>query len=59
MHTHIEDLAVILGQTGAVEADNTELLDLTQGAPVHVGRAEVEVLPVDQPHLRMQNSSTQ
>ena len=47
-------LGNVLGEAGAVLHQQADLLHLGQGAPVEVGRAHVEVLPVNQPQLHQQ-----
>lgn len=59
MMTYVEDLGEIVGHAGAVEGDKAELFDLGQGPPVHVGRAYVDVRPVDQPELRVENPAAE
>ena len=57
--TYIEDLAEIVGHAGAIEGDEAELLDLGQGPPVHVRRADVDVRAIDQPELRVENATAE
>lgn len=54
-----EDLGQIVDEARAVGDQHAELLHLRQRPPVHVRASDVNVLAVDDPEFRMQNTSAQ
>ena len=52
----LEYLGHVRGQARAVSHQHAQLLHLGEGAPVEVGRPDVEVFPVHQPELGVQHA---